>query len=85
MDDAFPDSSQPRDLVARLWRRCSNAARALVPGRRTSTDANSGAHASPRNLAGRWPDAASLLAHRLNALDPEARPPVAAGEDQADR
>ena len=73
MNDASAGLSGSRHLVARLWQRCRNAARVLVSGGRT-------AGAAPQNFAGRWPDAASLLAHRMNVLQPDAKPPAAEDE-----
>jgi hypothetical protein len=56
-----------RVLVARLWRR----SRAPIAGNGTNRKAEHDAGKAPQNLAGRWPDAASLLAHRMRTLHPK--------------
>jgi hypothetical protein len=65
------------EMIARLWRRCRDSARVWIP---LGPDAAAGDTKPPQQtsaqLAGRWPDAESLLAHRIQGLDPE--PPKAA-------
>jgi len=59
-------------MIVRLWRRCRLTARDWIPLGKdmTAQELNHPSRASA-NLAGRWPDAASLMAHRLQTLDPD--------------
>jgi hypothetical protein len=60
-------------LIVRLWRRCCDSARVWIPlGKDVTAEDVKPPQETSAKLAGRWPDAESLIAHRIQALDPEA-------------
>lgn len=63
-------SNSFRILIARFWLRRGDAEQA------PPADGGAGEMTGipPQNLAGRWPDAASLLAHRMKALQRDRAP-----------
>jgi hypothetical protein len=68
------DISPSGGLIGRLWRRCCDTARVWIPlGPVRTNDRAKNEAKLPRETsakaAGRWPDAASLIAHRMQALD----------------
>lgn len=63
------DISSSGRLIGSLWRLCCEAARLWIPLARdvAATEIEPLQKASAK-LAGRWPDAATLLAHRTQSL-----------------
>lgn len=60
-------------MIVRLWQRCRLTARVWIPIGKDPTAQNvKNPPGTQANLAGRWPDAASLMAHRMQTLDPDA-------------
>jgi hypothetical protein len=57
-------------LIARLWRRCCDTARVWIPlGKDVTAEDVKSPQETSAKLAGRWPDAESLLARRMQSLD----------------
>ncbi len=77
VNNSMTDMSPSSGLIVRLWRRCCHTAWVWIPlGQGETKNETAAEDVKPSQetsakLAGRWPDATSLIAHHIRAPDPE--------------